>query len=184
MATEKTSTSSSEHRRPKRIQFFHAADAQDLLESGAMHFKPLPPERAELNPVFAQGVKEGSVSRLLFQAENGFSLVYSWFKSGFRLPAHSHDTDCLYYVISGEIRYGTQVLGCGDGFFVPAHTVYGYTPGPQGVEILEFRSVSEFDIELISAPMSAWERAAHMVQSSLERWRSENPPARASSGLG
>jgi hypothetical protein len=40
------------------------------------------------------GIEEGQAVKLLFSAP-GFSLTYAWFKSGFPLPRHSHNSDCL-----------------------------------------------------------------------------------------
>ena len=28
---------------------------------------------------------------------------YIWFKSGYVLPPHSHDGDCLYYILAGSL---------------------------------------------------------------------------------
>ena len=92
---------------------------------------------------------DGTTVKLLFSMP-GMSLTHAWFKSGFPLPRHSHDTDCLYYIVAGSIRIGTEELGKGDGFFVGADVPYAYTPGADGVEILEFRASNAFDIKLLA----------------------------------
>ena len=40
----------------------------------------------------------------------GFGLTHVWFKEGYALPLHSHDCDCLYYVIAGSLKMGTEEL--------------------------------------------------------------------------
>src|SRR3546814_17950250 len=63
----------------------------------------------------------GAKTVVLFKepGERGMSLTYVWFKSDYLLPRHSHDTDCLYYVMAGELLIGRQVLRKGDGMFIP-----------------------------------------------------------------
>src|SRR5215831_8504490 len=54
----------------------------------------------------------GAKTVLLFRepGDEGMSLAYIWFKSGYILPRHAHDTDCLYYVLAGELQMGSRVL--------------------------------------------------------------------------
>lgn len=151
-----------------------------------MHAEPPPAEREPLNALFAQAVGAGTSSRVLFSAPgaSGFSLVYAWFKSNYPLPTHSHNTPCLYYVVAGELLLGTQRLGAGDGFFVPANANYAYQAGPNGVEVLEFRDSSAFDFVMRGATLPMWERMAAICSANLEQWANETPPMRRSEGLG
>ncbi|WP_066271761.1 cupin domain-containing protein [Hydrogenophaga palleronii] len=169
-----------------RIEIFRADKAVNLDEAGIMHAEAPPPERAPLNGIFKEAVERGIATRLLFREPrpDGFSLVYAWFKSGYPLPAHSHNANCLYYVISGELTMGTEVLKSGDGFFVPANAIYSYFAGPQGVEVLEFRNVAEFDLVFRGGTLPMWERAAAICSAGFERWKTEEPPERQSAGLG
>jgi quercetin dioxygenase-like cupin family protein len=162
-----------------RIEVFRAAEARSLGEAGMMHAEPPPAERAPLNAVFAEAVSVGTASRVLFRSPGpaGFSLVYAWFKSHYPLPAHSHNTPCLYYVIAGELALGLQVLKAGDGFFVPANAIYSYTAGAQGVEVLEFRDATEFDFVMRPGALPMWQRAAAICSANLERWKTEPPPS-------
>jgi hypothetical protein len=41
------------------------------------------------------------------------SLCWAWFKSGYVLPRHSHNADCLYYVLGGSLRLGSVWLKAG-----------------------------------------------------------------------
>jgi hypothetical protein len=64
--------------------------------------------------------------------------------------------------------------------FVPAGHMYGYTAGPEGVEVLEFRSVSKFNIEYKSQPPSAWAALAAIMAANRNQWKNEAPPERRS----
>ncbi len=121
-------------------------------------------------------MSDGHVVKTLFgdPATNGMSLVWSWFGPDFALPRHSHSADCLYYITKGEIRMGSQTLREGEGFFVPSDSRYAYTAGPEGVEVLEFRSVSTFDMR-ISETLPRWAKIVEGVQANRTRWKAENP---------
>ena len=125
---------------------------------------------------------DGYSSRVLFESggTNGFSLIYAWFKRNFPLTAHLHNADCLYFVIGGELALGkgvaSEIVRAGDGFFVPAGHMYGYTAGPEGVEILEFRSVSKFNIEYKSQPPSAWAGLAAVMAANRNQWKTDRTP--------
>jgi hypothetical protein len=101
-----------------------------------------------------------------------------WFKANFPLPPHSHDSDCLYYIIAGEIRMGTRTLRAGDGFFLPAGAGYSYTPGPEGVELLEFRATSRFDIKISDGSPQFWDRLVGICETNRSLWDVQQPPVR------
>lgn len=117
----------------------------------------------------------GHVVKTLFgdAEEGGMSLVWSWFGPDYPLSRHSHSADCLYYITKGQIRLGQQVLGEGEGFFVPSNAPYAYTAGPEGVEILEFRSVSSFDMQ-ISESLPRWAKIVEGVHANRARWQHAN----------
>jgi quercetin dioxygenase-like cupin family protein len=101
-----------------------ARDAVDFDESGIM--TTAMPTEIEMSGSIAAveaGMLEGTRVKLLF-AVPGMSLTHAWFKSGFPLPRHSHDADCLYYIIAGSLKIGTEELAAGDGFFVGAGVPY------------------------------------------------------------
>ena len=147
--------------------------------------KPSPPppaERAAFGSVLSEGRERGTVVRVLSKAPSGLSLVYAWFKSLYPLPPHSHDADCMYYVVSGELTMGSETLRAGDGLYVPANTFYSFTAGPEGVEILEFRAADAFDTVVRSGTEAAWARAASVVQERLPLWKSEAAPSQRHAG--
>jgi hypothetical protein len=160
-----------------KMQIFRAAQAPKLMEAGVMEMPPSDPtQRAGLDELVKAGYLEGDEVRLLFNIP-GFSLVYAWFKKDYPLLLHSHNADCMYYIIAGTLRLGTEELGRGDGFFVPAGARYKYRPGPDGVEVLEFRHATQFDIRNHSKGKAFYEQALQTVTSNLGSWRNAKRPS-------
>ncbi|CAN7267789.1 hypothetical protein LJR225_001305 [Phenylobacterium sp. LjRoot225] len=127
----------------------------------------------------------GAFVKVLYADEAvGISVAYSWFKPNFILPRHSHNADCAYYVISGEAHLGTEILRAGDGFFIPAGGNYQYAAGPEGVEVLEFRTAAQFNMRLSGNSEAAWRRIAENAAANHQRWRSEPPPLAAARMMG
>ena len=126
------------------------------------------------------GLSDAYVMKCLYRSPDpdGMSLLYAWFKGNYPLPPHTHDADCLYYIVSGSIRMGAEELTAGDGFFVPANTVYSYTGGPDGVEVLEFRNASQFDIVFRDGSPRAWDRMVEACLANREMWKNQPPPTR------
>jgi quercetin dioxygenase-like cupin family protein len=129
------------------------------------------PRMLDLSPIAA-----GTTAEVLFrgQGDDGFSLVRARFKTGYRLPRHSHDSDCLYYVVAGSATMGNQVLHAGDGFFVPADAPYAYEAGPDGVEVLEFRSATSFDIDVRDQTVERWQPIVAAAVAHKEQWLQES----------
>jgi hypothetical protein len=127
----------------------------------------------------AGGVDIGHDTRVVFEVP-GFSLIYGWFKSGYHLPRHSHNADCAYYIVGGSLTMGSEVLGKGDGFFVPANMPYAYVAGEKGVEILEFRHHACRDIHVMADNPAFWDKLAAAAPANRARWENEprpSPPA-------
>lgn len=136
--------------------FFTAADAPSLDEDGMM--EPAVIDPAAFAEIDLEPYSKASRLSVLFKGSgpDGFSLVHVTFDAGFRLPRHTHSVDCLYYVISGEAIMGARRLGAGDGFFIRAGVPYAYEAGPQGVEVLEFRAATSFDIQVLDQTAERW----------------------------
>jgi hypothetical protein len=120
---------------------------------------------------------DAAETRYLFGG-NGMSLCSVWFRSGYPVVLHSHDADCLYYIVAGAIRLGTETLEAGDGFFVPTDVPYTYTAGLEGVELLEFRTAEEFDISFTSRNANYWEKTFANIAGRRDAWTGEPRPAR------
>lgn len=159
-----------------RFAIYRGEEAPAFSEIDVMDYDGMTPA---LESTFAElteaGVDEGQTVKLLFAAP-GLSLTYAWFKSGFPLPRHTHDADCLYYIVAGSLALGTATLGAGDGFFVPADMAYAYVPGPEGVEVLEFRTAERFNIRFLAGNPAFWSKALATVQAERPGWATQTPP--------
>jgi len=161
----------------RRIEIFRATEGTDLSmpQEGVTSV-----DESGLAQAYAAGLGEGSVVKSLFtDAASGLSLSYAWFKSNYVLLRHAHDADCAYYVIAGEVHLGTEVLKAGDVFFVPANQLYHYTAGPDGVEILEVRTATEFNIRFSGNSAAVWARIGAVAAANRPAWREAAPPAAA-----
>ena len=63
-----------------------------------------------------------------------------------------------------------------DGFFVPAGTPYTYRPGPEGVELLEFRHATHFDFRLHVNNEAFWKKGAETVAKNRADWETAKMP--------
>lgn len=162
------------------FRIFRASDALTLDEHTMPTENVTAVDAAGIAESAAAGAGEGALAKVLFaDPVTGLSLGYVWFKPGFVLPRHSHDADCVYYVISGEAHLGTEVLRAGDGFFVPSGRNYQYTAGSAGVEVLEFRTATRFHLRLSGNSAAAWRRVAEAAVANRDLWRTMEPPPAA-----
>ena len=159
---------------------FRESEAKSLHDSGVMvkHNGEVP--NKGIARMFEAGLGDGYELKCLYRSPgpDGFSLGYAWFKSNYALPPHTHNADCLYYVVAGEVHFGIQVLTAGDGLFIPADAPYTYSVGAQGAEILEFRDSSQFDITVKAGTDQGWDRLASICAANKEQWKRESPPVR------
>jgi hypothetical protein len=159
-----------------RFAIYRNAAAPAFAEIDVMDFAGMTPEIEKgFGALGDAGIDDGQTVKLLFSAP-GFSLTYAWFKSGFPLPRHAHSADCLYYIIAGTLILGSETLGAGDGFFVPSDAAYAYTPGPDGVEVLEFRNAERFDIRFLVGNPAFWSKAAETIKTQRPAWKSQVRP--------
>ena len=159
-----------------KFQIFRAIDAPGLMEAGCMDVKPFTPvQRAGMDKALAAGYLEGDQIKVLTRLP-GFCLTHVWFKEGYALPPHSHNADCMYYIIAGSLRLGTEELGPRDSFFVPANVPYTYKPGPEGVELIEIRHEPHFDFVNHANGAAWWDRAAEQTAQHREAWKTAAPP--------
>jgi hypothetical protein len=160
-----------------KFSIFRAADAKPLEETSIMSLPEFTPAQLEgMAGMYGPDMARGDEVKVLFNFP-GFSLTHVWFKNDYPLPRHSHNCDCLYYVIAGSLKLGTEELGPRDGFFIRADVPYSYRPGPEGVELLEFRNATNFDFKLLADGEAFWKRAADTVQARSEEWRTAKMPA-------
>jgi hypothetical protein len=162
----------------KGIEIFRRADARTLTDSGAMSYEHVDGDTlARLSAALGPEQAEGAQSLTLFQG-GGMSLVKVWFKSNYPLARHAHNAPCLYYIIAGSLFLGRQELLPGEGFLVRPNVLYTYTAGPDGVELLEFRSSETFDIQVPASSESYWTRLrSKMLEAHDGGWKGEVPPS-------
>jgi mannose-6-phosphate isomerase-like protein (cupin superfamily) len=159
-----------------KFQIFRAADAKDLMEEGCMTVEPFTPvQREGMDKLVDAGFMDGDEVKVLVNIP-GFSLTHVWFKKDYPLPLHSHDADCLYYIIAGSVKLGTETLGERDSFYIPTCVPYTYRPGPDGVELLEFRHASHFNFVNLAKGAAFWAKAAEIAASSREAWKTASRP--------
>jgi hypothetical protein len=154
------------------MEVYRAADAREMHDTPMMRKPELDDAARESLPEFTAA--GGTFGMVLFSDpedvdDGGVSLVRTTFAPNFVLPRHSHSVDCLYFVVAGEVHLGSQVLAVGDGFYAPADAPYGYTAGPEGAEVLEFRTVSAFDSRIRETP-AGWERILAAVRANRDDW--------------
>jgi mannose-6-phosphate isomerase-like protein (cupin superfamily) len=160
-----------------KFQIFRAKDAPGLMEAKCMTVEPFNPvQRAGMDKVMQAGYLEGDEIKVLCQLP-GFSLTHVWFKEGYALPLHSHDADCLYYIIAGSLRMGTEELGPRDSFFIPSGVPYTYKPGPEGVELLEIRHANTFNFVNLAKGETFWEKALEATVQRREDWKTAKRPS-------
>jgi hypothetical protein len=160
-----------------RFEIFRARDAVDYAEDGPMYMDAAEPVDFDASgELHEQGFMEGSQVKLLY-SRPGMSLTYVWFKSGFPLPRHSHSADCLYFVVAGSLRLGTEELGPGDGFFLGTDVPYTYVPGDKGVEVLEFRTSDHFDFRMLANSPNWVGRALETLRARRDHWPAEPTPS-------
>jgi quercetin dioxygenase-like cupin family protein len=167
---------SSEENKPQRFQIFRAKDAPSLVEANCMTPEPFTEvQMAGFGKLIEAGLFEGDEVKVLCNIP-GFSLTNVWFKPGYPLPLHRHDSDCLYYIVAGNVELGTESLGPRDTFFVPANTPYTYKTGPEGVELLEFRHTTHFSFGVLAKTEAFWTRAAEQTAKHRESWKTATRP--------
>ena len=158
----------------QKMTLYRRRDAIGLRESHAMDEVVMPDAAALFMGKFdTSALGDGAFTEMVFQhsGPEGYSIVRAWFAPGYLLPRHSHDADCTYYVTSGELRLGSQVLGAGEGFFVPKDRPYSYEAGPEGVEVLEFRHATTFNIRFVDEQEERWQRVFDVANRSRQAWR-------------
>jgi quercetin dioxygenase-like cupin family protein len=156
------------------MTFFRAEDAPSLDDDGMMTYAPMEVDPRVYDEADLALLAAGQRVTVLFKSAgpDGYSLVHAKFGPGFRLPRHSHSADCLYYVTAGEAHMGSRVLTAGDGFFITSDTPYAYSAGPEGVEVLEFRASTGFDIKVRDKTLEQWRPVIDAIKANANLWPS------------
>ena len=102
-----------------KFQIFKREGQYVFGEEAVMTTDPTPVQKAGLEAMIDAGAVDGSVYTMVANLP-GFTLMHAWFKKDYPLPLHSHSADCLYYVVAGSARLGTEELRPGDSQLVPS----------------------------------------------------------------
>ena len=150
------------------ISFFGPpAEAPGLGDTDMMSMPELDPPAIDQFMELVQG--GGNAVKVLYRNDT-MSLVWVWYAPNYALPRHSHDVDCLYFVVSGEAHLGNRTVAAGAGFFVPAGAPYAYSAGPEGVQVLEFRGAPSFDMK-ITESLDRWDQILETVRTNRDAWK-------------
>ena len=161
------------------FRIFRAAQAPGLVEAACMEMAPMTDtQRQGMRSLVDAGYLHGDEVKILVDLP-GFSLAHAWLKKDYPLILHSHDADCLYYVVAGTLRLGSEELGPMDSFFVPRDVPYTYRPGADGVEVLEFRHSGKFNFVNLAKNAAYYAKAAATVAANVEGWKQAARPVRA-----
>jgi quercetin dioxygenase-like cupin family protein len=127
---------------------------------------------ARFEAIVDAGYADGIDARLLYRqrGEHAMSAVYIHAKPGRPFVRHSHDTNCIYVVMSGEVIMGSQVLRTGDLVYVPANHPYSYRAGEQGVEVLEFRTERQYATNIADNSETNWQRMVDECRARRPAW--------------
>jgi hypothetical protein len=169
-----------ESTRPRRsgIKIWRASEATPLGEilDGGHSVPPGIEDQVDRRAAWA----EGATAHVLYRSErpDGPSITYIWWAPELDVYRHSHNTDCAYLIVSGEVRMGRRVLAPGDGFFAPADAPYSYRAGPEGAEVIEFRpdSSSGVSMAILEDDVARWKAMIENANAHREQWR--RTPAR------
>ena len=155
----------------KKLKIFRFADAP-LLENTDLQpvTSQMSASQAEgWGRKMAAGFSEGQVAQVIVQMP-GLTILRIWNKKGYPTPLHTHDIDCLYFVVAGSITVGGEDLGPGDSFFVPADMPYTYKVGPEGSEILEIRQADNWDLKLLAKGTPYFDKAVDAIKANVADW--------------
>lgn len=85
-------------------------------------------------------------------SNHGYSMISVMTDRAVDFPAHRQDADKIVYVLSGELKIGTEALPlrAGAGFFVPAMARSQFSAGPAGVKYAEFRKQATWRTQWLS----------------------------------
>lgn len=106
-----------------------------------------PPKIYEL---LADSELDSSMTFHEFGSEKELQLAELDYLPGAEAVVHKHNDDEIIYVVSGEMHLGNKVLRAGSSVYIPGDTFYGFTAGPNGLRIVNFRASADVSFYLKS----------------------------------
>lgn len=163
---------------PRGFTIYRGSEAAPYLGSrrrGSADGNVHPAIQRGLQLMYESDDSGGATVRVLFSSPD-LHVSYVWFKSGFPLPLHSHDVDCLYQILAGTVALGTEELAKGDSVFIPAGVPYTMNPGADGVEFLEIRKAHDYDTRYVAKTDAYWDKIAETRKERAPIWKQEQAP--------
>ena len=96
----------------------------------------LPPER---HAEFSDGELDSEVRRHHDGGPDALQLYEVRAPAGAKFRSHAHHEEEVLLVVEGELHAGSHVVGPGGTMRIPAHTLYAFSAGPDGVRLYNFR---------------------------------------------
>jgi len=160
----------------KPCEIFRKTDYRDNGEHGIIEARETSSGMSEALAEFHKHGFEAGQQVSMAYSRRGVSLTHVWFKSGHPLPLHAHSENCLYFLLAGSIRTGSEELGLGDGFFAGGQNQHTYEMGPLRAEVLKFRARDNIDIRFMVRKKSVWDKTIAKLKERRTDWIAEAPP--------
>jgi quercetin dioxygenase-like cupin family protein len=96
----------------------------------------LPPER---HGEFTDGELDSEVRRHHDGGPDALQVYEVRAPAGAQFRPHAHHEEEVLVVLEGELHAGSRVVGPGGTMRIPAHTLYAFSAGPDGVRLLNVR---------------------------------------------
>jgi quercetin dioxygenase-like cupin family protein len=91
----------------------------------------------------AESELDSSMTFHEFGNEKELQLAELNFIPGAEAVIHKHDNDEIIYIVSGEMHFGNKVLKAGSSIYIQGNTFYGFTAGPEGLRVVNFRATAD-----------------------------------------
>ena len=125
------------------LSFSAGAQPSHRYEGGKVHFLPVEcVPRVEGENGTSGGLHAGGSRRDCSYWLNENSLpgdMASLSREDLEKGIHAHPADEIIFVTQGSIRLGEKLYPAGTAIAIAAHTLYGFAPGPNGMNFITFR---------------------------------------------
>jgi len=122
------------------ISIFRAEEATPILETDFMGMPTMTDEAlAAGGPEIYMASAPGTDVRVAVRQtpeEGGFSILHVRFKADYPVLRHTHDADCLYYIVSGSAYSYGRRMGPGDFLHADAGTDHSELWTEEGAQVL------------------------------------------------
>ena len=103
-----------------------------------------------------------------------------WFKPHYPLPRHTHDVDCLYYVVSGTAVMGNQELRPVTASSYPQKRRTSTPPVPTEWRSWSSGTARSFDIKVTEDDPARWDAMIATANEQRSAWQTLPSPRQSS----